>query len=181
MAWKPLSLLPLFTLHILLEKLECWDPPLTSLISCSELSVTGDTDKYLVLTLSRGCARSPFDSISPNYPLHSSSDKEKEKIETRLFRSCVPMIIPGDHRPPITLHLSISWPRFTPTYSVKTEPIWQMAALEAIFTWSSSDPFVPWVAIHKCTYSGSHHENGPEQPLNFASSIKPIHPGVSLT
>ena len=40
---------PLFTLHILLEKLACWDPPLTSLISCSELSVTGDTAKYLVL------------------------------------------------------------------------------------------------------------------------------------
>ena len=101
MAWKPQSHLPLFTLHILLEKLECWDPPLTSLISYSELSVTGDTAKYLVLTLSRGCARSPLDSINPNYPLHSFSEKEKEEIETRLFRSCFPMIIPGDHRPPI--------------------------------------------------------------------------------
>ena len=30
-----------------LEKLEWWDPPLTSLFSCSELSVTGDTAKYL--------------------------------------------------------------------------------------------------------------------------------------
>ena len=43
MAWKPLSLLLLFRLQILLEKLECWDSPFTSLFSCSELSVTGDT------------------------------------------------------------------------------------------------------------------------------------------
>ena len=70
-----------------------------SLISCSELFVTRDTAKYLVLTLSRGCALSPFDPINPNYPLHSFSEKEKEKIETRLFRSCVPMIT---RRPPPT-------------------------------------------------------------------------------
>ena len=31
-----------------LEKLEWWDTPLMSLSSCSELSVTGDTAKYLV-------------------------------------------------------------------------------------------------------------------------------------
>ena len=41
---------PMFTHQIFnLEKLECWDPPLTSLFSCSELSVTGDTAMIIVL------------------------------------------------------------------------------------------------------------------------------------
>ena len=36
-----------------------------------------------------------------------------------------------------------------------------MPALETIVTRSSSDPFPPWVAIHKCTYSRN-HSHGPE-------------------
>ena len=47
--WKTFLLINLCSpFKVLLEKLACWDPPLTSLISCSELSVTGDTAKYLV-------------------------------------------------------------------------------------------------------------------------------------
>jgi hypothetical protein len=43
-----------------------WGDPWVALKSCrSKLSVTGDTAKYLVLTLCRGCALFPQDSVSP--------------------------------------------------------------------------------------------------------------------
>jgi hypothetical protein len=51
-----------------------------------KLSDTGDTAKYLVFRLSRVCALSPINPISPNYPPRNGDDKEKEKIETRLFQ-----------------------------------------------------------------------------------------------
>ena len=54
------------------------------------MSITGDTAKILVYTLCRAGALSPLDPINPNYSLHSFSDKEKKKIETRLFRSVFP-------------------------------------------------------------------------------------------
>jgi hypothetical protein len=43
-----------------------WGDPWTASKSCrSKLSVTGDTAKYLVLTLCRGCALFPQDSVNP--------------------------------------------------------------------------------------------------------------------
>ena len=44
-----------------------------------ELSVTGDTAKYLVLKLCRGCTLSPKDLTSPNYPHTPFGDEEKEE------------------------------------------------------------------------------------------------------
>ena len=55
-----------------------------------ELSVTGDTAKYLVLTLSRGCARSPLDLTNPNYPHTPIVIGEKKKVKTRSFGSIFP-------------------------------------------------------------------------------------------
>ena len=72
-----------------------------------ELSVTGDTAKYLVLKLCKGCALSPLDSSNPNYPLHPICAKEKEKIEMRLFRSMFSYPNQLDPFPTIHLHLLV--------------------------------------------------------------------------
>ena len=54
--------------QILFNKLEWWDSWTASMSSRSQLSVTGDTAMIIVLTLSRGCALSPRDSINPFCP-----------------------------------------------------------------------------------------------------------------
>jgi hypothetical protein len=65
-----------------------WGDSRTASTSChSELSVTGDTAKYLVLTLCRGCALFPQDLVNPFcHETHFASNVQV-KTKTRPFRS----------------------------------------------------------------------------------------------
>ena len=87
MAWKPPSQLLLFTLQILLEKLECWDPLLTSLFSCSELSVAGDTAMIIVLHSREVVTLSPLDFINPFCSWPSWSEKERWRWRRDLWET----------------------------------------------------------------------------------------------
>ena len=83
------SHLPLFTHQVLFLKLEWWNPPLTSLISCSKLSVTGDTAKYLVLH-SAEVVHFHHCTHSTQIILYTPFVIRKGENETRSFRSIFP-------------------------------------------------------------------------------------------
>ena len=82
-------ILPLFIHQVLLLKLEWWNPPLTSLISCSKLSVTGDTAKYLVLH-SAEVVHVHHCTHSTQGILYTPFVIRKGENETRSFRSIFP-------------------------------------------------------------------------------------------
>ena len=101
MAWKPLSLLLLFTHQILFMKLEWGDFPSTSLSSCSELSVTGDTAMIIVLH-SREVVHFHHETQSTHSDLnpHLVKRKGEDWDETFGKQSPVPLgrPIPGVHQ-----------------------------------------------------------------------------------
>ena len=100
------SHLPLFTHQVLLLKLEWWNPPLTSLISCSKLSVTGDTAKYLVLH-SAEVVHVHHCTHSTQGILYTPFVIRKGENETRSFRSIFPPTLAWPVPPNIPLHLLV--------------------------------------------------------------------------
>jgi hypothetical protein len=69
------------------KKLGWGDPWIASKSCHSKLSVTGDTAKYLVLTLCRGCALFPQDSVNPFLTWCSFCSNGQVNTKTRPFRS----------------------------------------------------------------------------------------------
>ena len=59
---------PCSPIKILLNEIEMLGASVDILDQLLKLSVTGDTAKYLVFKLCRGCALSPLDPTNPNYP-----------------------------------------------------------------------------------------------------------------
>jgi hypothetical protein len=113
------------------KKLTWWDPWTSSKSCRSKLSINGDTAKYLVLTLCRGGALFPQDSV--NLFCHDAHFAQMAKWRPRRdLLEAIPQTNP-DALPNTTLCPS-GW--VLTTYLVKTEPIWLVVALEASRHWT---------------------------------------------
>ena len=111
-----------------------------------ELSVTGDTAKYLVLTLKRLCTF----TIRPNKPKLSSSTQfvlRKRRELRRDHWETVPCSSGQTHtRRSSAANYRNQVPR---TYLVKAEPLYQVAALEASSLRQNIGPFNTLGGNHK--------------------------------
>ena len=104
-----------------------------------KLSVTGDTAKYLVLTLERVCTFT-MRLKQPLCPWPSCSEKERRRLRRDLWET-VPCSSGQTH----TRHSSAETCRnqVPRTYLVKAEPLYHVAALEASSLGENLSPFVP--------------------------------------
>jgi hypothetical protein len=102
---------PLLTHQVLILKKLGWGDSWTASNSCrSKLSITGDTAKYLVLTLCRGCALFPQDSV--NLFCHDAHFAQMAKWRLRWdFSEVIPQtnpdaLHPTKHYHPLSIWLS---------------------------------------------------------------------------
>ena len=121
-----------------------------------KLSVTGDTAKYLVLTLCRGGALFPQDSV--NLFCHDAHFAQMAKWRLRRDLSEVLPRTTRGTRPtyiPLLLLVTLGWVHTT--YLIKTEPIWLVVALEASRL-ECLQSLCFWVAVHKWDTHGRHRD-----------------------
>jgi hypothetical protein len=143
------------------------------------LSVTGDTAKYLVLTLCRGGALFPQDLVNPFCRETHFASNGQVKTKMRPFRS-----IPSDQmdafHPTNIYHplsawlefLQLSWPRQSPYCHVVALEASRLECLQSLCS---------WVAVHKWDTPGGLEvrRHDPREPLNInqskATSTQVVH------
>ena len=90
MALNPQSRLPLFTHQNFTQRNKMLGASVDILDQLLELSVTGDTAKYLVFNSAEVVHFHHQTQQTQTILKHSNCAKEKERVETRLFRSIFP-------------------------------------------------------------------------------------------
>jgi hypothetical protein len=116
----------------------------------SKLSVTGDTAKYLVLILCRGCGLFPQDSVNPFFHDAHFARMVRWRVRRDLSEA-IPQTNPDTLHPTNTTTLCLSSWVFTASL-VKTEPIWLVAALKA--SWLKRlQSLCSWVAVLQVRYT----------------------------
>ena len=149
-----------------IKKLGWGDLPYSSKPSCSYLSVTGDTAKYLVL-YSREFVHFPRMTQSAPRTHNTQVCNGRKKTKSGLFSEVGPWALRTDPYHLHFLHLLVTSGQVPTTYLVQSEPIWHAGAHGSYYTRNLSNLFIPG-------------RRSPPIHRYADAPLIPIRPGVSL-